>query len=352
MPFTTINKSSLHFNTKLYTGNGSAGRDITGIGFQPDWVWIKNRSRSSNHTLVDVLRGSGSYPLSSSSTVAQDTGDTNQVSALISDGFTVGSSTNTNANSENLVGWSWKANGAGSANTDGSINTTYTSANTTSGFSIIQYTGNATAGATIGHGLGKVPEFIIFRRYAQAENWGVYLKAAEGATDFKRIFYLNTNGGGNVDTTVLNNTEPSSSLITLGTSVLSNASNPMIAYAFAPIQGFSKFGKYIGSGNADGPVVYTGFKPALIIFKKNATDNWWMFDNKRDPDNVTTHVLMPDENAAETSGSSEKYFDILSNGFKIRNTTTNVNGAGTDYYYMAFAEAPLVGSNNVPATAR
>ena len=162
-----------YFNTVLWSGNGSAGRDITGVGFQPDWVWVKNRSRSSNHTIVDVLRGSGSYPMSSTNNGVQDTSDTNQVSALISDGFTVGSSTNTNASSENLVGWSWRAGGSGSSNTDGSINTTATSVNTTAGFSICKWTGTG-ANATIGHGLGAVPKMYIVKNVDTTNDWNVY----------------------------------------------------------------------------------------------------------------------------------------------------------------------------------
>ena len=350
MAFTPINKSTDYFNTKLYTGTSSGNQAVTGVGFQPDWIWTKNRVDAFGSNLYDVLRGTGYYLQSNNTSASQSA-----VASLISfdsDGFTVGTGDNVQYTSNNGVAWNWKANGQGSSNTDGSINTTYTSANTTSGFSIIQYTGNATAGATIGHGLGKVPEFIIFRRYAQAENWGVYIKAAEGATDFKRIFFLNETNGASIDTTVLNNTEPSSSLITLGTSALSNVNNnPYIAYAFTPIQGFSKFEMYSGNGSTDGPFAYTGFKPSFIMIKANANDSWRIYDSKRVGYNVDNKYLNANTTAGETIGST-LYIDILSNGFKIRGTDTSINGAGTDYYYMAFAEAPLVGSNNVPANAR
>ena len=347
MAYTTINKSSDYFTTKLYTGNSSADHAITGVGHQPDLVWLKRRNSATDNSLYDAVRGvTKSLRSESSDAEATSTG----LTSFDSDGFTVGSAGTQNGG--DMVSWNWKANGQGSSNTEGSINTTYTSANTTSGFSIIQYTGNATAGATIGHGLGKVPEFIIFRRYAQAENWGVYIKAAEGATDFKRIFFLNETNGASIDTTVLNNTEPSSNLITLGTSALSNVnSNPYIAYAFTPIQGFSKFEMYNGNGHINGPFAYTGFKPSFIMIKANATDSWRIYDSKRVGYNVDNKYLNANTTAAETIGST-LYIDILSNGFKIRGTDTSINGAGTDYYYMAFADAPLVGTNNVPANAR
>ena len=357
MAYTTINKSSDYFSSNLYTGTGNALTVTT--GHQSDLIWIKQRTTTRPHCLFDSVNsnnfaGGNSKYLVTHTTAALTANNSTQITANSSTGFTIGTDNTDqiNKDGDTTVAWSWKANGLGSSNTAGSINTTYTSANATAGCSIIKYTGNGSAGATIGHGLGKKPEFIIFRRTAQAENWGVYLKPAEGASDFKRIFYLNTAGGANVDTAVLNNTEPSSSLITLGTSVLSNANgNPMIAYAFAPIKGFSRFGKYTGNGSADGPFVFTGFKPAFIIFKANTSANWWMFDSKRSPFNIVSSVLLPDNSAAETS-TSAKNMDFLSNGFKIRNTTANDNGNGTDYYYMAFAEAPLVGTNDVPANAR
>lgn len=342
MAYITFQPSD-YFNTVQWTGNGSAGRNITGVGFQPDWVWIKNKSRSSNHTLVDVLRGSGSYPMSSTNTGAEDTSDTNQVSALISDGFTVGSSTNTNANSENLVGWNWRANGSGSANTDGSINTTSTSVSTTSGFSISTYTGTGSA-ATIGHGLGATPDFVMVKnRSDSGESWMVWTNAIAA----NKYLLLNTTGAEATDTTIWNNTLPTSSVFSIGThdTVNKNTSN-YVAYCFKNIKGFSKIGSYTGTGAKN--FVYTGFKPAWLMVKKTSgTDAWIIVDNKRDVDNPVSNYLMADANNANASGLT---YDFLSNGFAFNDSSQNASGAS--YIYMTFAEEPLVSSNNIPATAR
>ena len=345
MAYTTISKSSLQFNNKLYTGNGGT-TTVSGIPFQPDMTWIKNRSATGDNEIYDKVRGA-TYRVYPNAAAAQDA-LAQGLQAWTSDGFRVGTNSAINGNGNNIVSWNWKANGQGSANSDGSINTTYTSANTTSGFSIIQYTGNATAGATIGHGLGKVPKMIIFRRYAQAENWGVYFSALGNTKSLN----LNLTGAEATDANFLNSTTPTSSLITLGTSVLSNASNPMIAYAFAEIPGFSKFGSYKGLGGSGEPFIYTGFKPAFII-TRNITSavNWGMFDDKRNPFNVVQNVLLPDNSASETTGTA-KYFDFLSNGFKVKNDSLQYNGTNENHIYLAFAAAPLVGTNNVPANAR
>jgi len=337
-----------YFNTVLWSGNGSAGRDITGVGFQPDWVWVKNRSRSSNHTIVDVLRGSGSYPMSSTNNGVQDTSDTNQVSALISDGFTVGSSTNTNASSENLVGWSWRAGGSGSSNTDGSINTTATSVNTTAGFSICKWTGTG-ANATIGHGLGAVPKMYIVKNVDTTNDWNVY---HHNIGNTHRLF-LNTTAAKEDNASAWNDTSPTSSVFSVGTNTNVNQSgSTMIAYVFAEKSGFSKFGKYVGNGNADGQFIYTGFKPAWLMLKQTGTQGWFLVDNKRaNPFNPIDGSLHPNSNAAEDT-SSDFFVDFLANGFKLRDSDAQLNGNNNDYIYAAFAAEPLVSSNNIPATAR
>tara|TARA_Y100000004_G_scaffold182794_1_gene229902 strand:+ start:343 stop:1386 length:1044 start_codon:yes stop_codon:yes gene_type:complete len=337
-----------YFNTVLWSGNGSAGRDITGVGFQPDWVWVKNRSRSSNHTIVDVLRGSGSYPMSSTNNGVQDTSDTNQVSALISDGFTVGSSTNTNASSENLVGWSWRAGGSGSSNTDGSINTTATSVNTTAGFSICKWTGTG-ANATIGHGLGAVPKMYIVKNVDTTNDWNVY---HHNIGNTHRLF-LNTTAAKEDNASAWNDTSPTSSVFSVGTNTNVNQNgDTMIAYVFAEKSGFSKFGKYVGNGNADGQFIYTGFKPAWLMLKQTGTQGWFLVDNKRaNPFNPIDGSLHPNSNAAEDT-SSDFFVDFLANGFKLRDSDAQLNGNNNDYIYAAFAAEPLVSSNNIPATAR
>ena len=343
MAYTTVPKSTDYFNTKLWTGNSTNSTAITGVGFQPDMVWIKNRSTTDNHAIFDAIRGA-TYRIYPNNTDAQIQA-TNSLASFDSDGFTLNDGGDANGNGENIVGWNWKANGQGSSNTDGSINTTYTSANTTSGCSIITYTGTG-ANATIGHGLGKVPTFIIFRRYAQAENWNVYHQSLGAAKSLR----LNETGAEANDTTALNSTAPTSSLISLGSSVNTNASgNPMIAWCFSDVQGFSKAGSYTGNGNADGTFVYTGFKPAFIMIKNSSSSSdWAMFDNKRQGYNVANNLLYPNNTTADTTGT---FLDLLSNGFKMRTTASWSNASGSTYIYMAFGQ-PIVSTNGDIATAR
>ena len=345
MAYITFQPSD-YFNTILWSGNGTANRNITGVGFQPDWVWVKNRSRSSNHTIVDILRGSGSYPMSSSNNAVEDSGDTNQVEGFIADGFTVGSSTNTNANGENLVGWSWRANGAGSANSDGSISSTV-SVNTTSGFSIVSYAGNgASSGtATVGHGLGAVPQVVLQKRATNsAQNWHMYHVGVGNGS----ALILNDTQAINTQTDYWGDTTPTSSVVTVGPNNLSTGTN--ILYCFTEKQGFSKFGRYTGTGSSNGPFVYTGFKPAFVLVKNtSASNNWFLQDNQRAGYNEANYLLKPNLSGVEDTGN---HIDILSNGFKTIVTSANCNGSGNNIIYMAFAEMPLVGSNDTPALGR
>ena len=343
MAYTTINKSTLHFTPKLYTGNGSTN-NITGLDFKPDLCWLKSRNSGYDHALYDAVRGV-TKGLATNNNESEQTVAA-KLTAFNSDGFSLGNNAGTNNNNTTYASWNWKANGQGSSNTDGSINTAYTSANTTSGCAIITYTGTG-ANATIGHGLGKIPTFIIFRRYQQAENWNVYHQSAGAGKSLR----LNETGAVANDATALNSTAPTSSLISLGSSVNTNANgNPMIAWCFSDVQGFSKAGKYTGNANADGAFIYTGFKPAFVLAKNtNDTSNWWMYDNKRLGYNVLNYGLHPNLTNAEWT---DQNIDLLSNGFKMRSTSNTTNGSGDTFIYMAFAEAPLVGSNNVPANAR
>jgi len=342
MAYSTIIKPSDYFNTVTYTGNGSAGHSITGVGFQPDWVWIKTRADSNNHTIFDAVRGV-TKRLRSNQTNAENT--SSGVTSFNSDGFTVGS--DSAGNSGTMVSWNWKAGGGqGSANTDGSINTTYTSANTTSGFSISKFVGTG-SNATVGHGLGVVPSMYMVKKLDSSGSWGVYHKSL-GAT--KSLFLdLNDTGGTHID--YWNNTEPTSSVFSVGTSSTMNYNNQnMIAYCFAEKKGFSKFGSYTGNGNADGSFVYTGFKPAFVMIKRtNATGDWGIFDNKREGYNDETNRLKPNSSDAE---EDDNFMDILSNGFKLRLTSSSINASGGTFIFMAFAEEPFVSSNGVPATAR
>ena len=336
-----------YFNTKLYTGTGSA-QSITGVGFQPDWCWLKSRA-SANHRVFDAVRGATKaiYPSLSN---AEGTSSA-ELNAFNSDGFTLGSEANVNANGVNFVSWNWKANGQGSANTAGSINTTYTSVDTTSGFSISTYTGTG-SNATVGHGLGAVPNIVLVKRLDATSDWRMYHSAAGAGSPATKQLFLNTTGAEDDDNTIWNDTAPTSSLFTVGTNTGGNASGgTYVAYCFAEKKGFSKFSSFVGNGNADGTFVFCGFKPAFVMLKKSSAsgDNWSMLDNKRNTFNVMDKFLDPNSSNAEGTGD---IWDFTSNGFKMRNTFTGYNASGATYIFMAFAEEPLVSSNGVPATAR
>jgi len=352
MAYSTISKPSLHFNTKLYTGTGSGNQSVTGVGFQPDFVWTKNRASAYGHNLYDVVRGTGKY-IASNSNAQQQTSATSIIS-FDSDGFTVGTGDNVQYESASGVSWNWKAGGGqGSSNTDGSLNTTYTSVNTTAGFSISQYTGTG-ANATVGHGLGVAPSMILIKNLissgGSAEHWVVYHKDV-GPT---KGLYLNLNNAQDTSTAFFNNTAPTNSVFYLGNGDKPNKSGEAtIAYCFAEKTGYSKFGSYVGNGSPNGTFIYTGFKPALILMKSTShAVNWKIHDNKRDAinDGVSASINVNESDAEDDN--SAYAIDFLSNGFKQRNSNSNMNNPGYSYVYMAFAKAPLVGSNNVPCTAR
>jgi hypothetical protein len=251
------------------------------------------------------------------------------------------------ASGSTYVGWAWKANGAGSSNTDGTITSTV-SANTSSGFSIVSYTGNGTSGATVGHGLGSAPKMIITKTLSTVDSWYVY---SESLGNTKRLG-LNDTSSEATSSTYWNSTTPTSSVFTLGNNSGNNGSGTaMIAYCFAEKQGYSKFGSYVGNASTDGSFLYTGFKPAFLIFKRaDASDGWQMMDNKRSTFNVVASRFEADASSAEYT--SIDWLDFVSNGIKIRNSSGGINASGGTFIYLAFAEAPLVGSNNVPCTAR
>ena len=345
MSYTTINKSTDYFNTLDYNGNGS-NRTIIDVGFQPDWVWIKHRNGTSNHNLFDVIRGATKY-IESSSTAPNQTGS-DRLTGFASDGFDLGSNGGVNASGQTYVSWNWKANGAGSSNTDGDVTSTV-SANTTAGFSISSYTGNATSGTRVGHGLGVAPKVIFVKcTSTNSTNWIVYT-AATGNTHW---MYLNATNAAGANSGAWNNTSPTPSVFSLGNDGDVNGSGrTYIAYCFAEKTGYSKFGSYTGNGNADGTFVYTGFKPAFVMVKASSSSSydWIILDNKRDTFNVADASLYANLSNAEATSNDT---DFLSNGFKLKSTAAGNNGNGTTYIYMAFAEAPLVGNNNVPCTAR
>jgi hypothetical protein len=352
MAYSTISKPGLHFNTKLYTGNASTNA-ITGVGFQPDWVWIKNRVATSSHNVFDAVRGATKTIFTN--TADPEATEASRLSSFDSDGFTINGDTSnqTNANGSAFVSWNWKAGGGqGTSNTDGSINTTYTSVNTTAGFSISSYTGTG-SNATVGHGLGAVPKVIIIKELNPASTrfWRVY---HEGMGNSK-VMYLDQTSSQATDTTAWNSTSPTTSVFSLGSSVGVNESGKnFIAYCFAEKQGYSKFGKYEGNGDADGTFVYCGFKPAFTIIKRQtASDNWAIHDSERPDRDGNPHdaVLRSNLSDAEYGGSSG--LDFLSNGFKARQNDGEFNNGSSTYVYLAFAEEPLVANvgSGVPATA-
>ena len=354
MAYTTINKSTDYFNTKLYTGDGNQ-QNVTGVGFQPDWTWVKQRGAATDHSMQDAVRGVGKQ-LQSNDTSAE-TSNNNSLVGFVSDGFTVGFGTGdadakVNASGGTYASWNWKANGAGSANTDGSITTTV-SANTTAGFSIVKFTGNGSTSATMGHGLGAIPKIIFQKRLdsSSAGDWQVSFKdVGRGYLNWNNALQLNNASSGNISYDA-NTTAYYKYGTTSDVSAVNVNGASYIAYCFADVQGYSKFGSYAGNGNADGTFVYTGFKPSFVMIKGTYGDWWSMSDNKRDIDNVVDKTLYANVSDAEYSGANY-YIDFLSNGFKIRTAHGGMNTSTNTYIYMAFAEAPLVGTNNVPCTAR
>ena len=343
MAYTTIKKPSDYFNTKLYTGTG-ASNSITGVGFQPDLTWIKSRSvAGAGHRWHDVVRGAGN--MIASDTTAAEFDDSALFPSFDSDGFTVaGTGSAYNGSTQTYASWNWLASNTTASNTDGSITSTV-SANTTSGFSIVTYTGTSSA-ETVGHGLGVAPNMIIVKPYSVSQYWSVF-HSSMGNSYYG---YLNVSDAFiNTPSTVWNNTI-NSTVFGIGSGVATNINLAShIAYCFAEVKGFSKFGSYTGNGSDDGTFVYTGFKPAFVIIKSTSTNTWIMLDNKRGSYNVNQSKLFADANSAENTDTSNG-IDFLSNGLKLRRNNSEINTSGQSYIYMAFAEEPLVGDN--PATAR
>jgi hypothetical protein len=344
-----IDKPSDYFNTKLYTGNATDDTVITGVGFQPDFVWFKERSSTSGHVQLDSVRG-GSKFLQSNSSNAEGT-STDLIKSFDSDGYTIGTNNAINDNTVTMASWNWLASNTTASNTDGSITSTV-SANTTSGFSIVSYTGTG-SNATIGHGLGATSQVVLIKELNGTNNWLMShqpLSASLG--DYTRFITLNStsavSGPGNV---VFQGSAFTSSVFNVGTSAGSNGSGQnYIAYCFADVQGYSKFGIYTGNGNADGTFVYTGFKPAFVIIKRTDTTAFWrLYDNKRNTFNIVDKRIAPNDSGAETTADD---LDFLSNGFKQRGTSGANNASGGSYIYMAFAENPFVTSTSIPCTAR
>jgi hypothetical protein len=354
MAYTDIDDPTIYFNTKLYAGTGSSNA-ITGVGFQPDWVWVKNRTGTNNHRVANSVLGSAEVHAPNIVNIGPDS---SYFSSFNSDGFTVGTAADPNVDGGSFVSWNWKAGTSftndASSTSVGTIESAG-SVSTASGFSIVSYTGTGTAG-TIAHGLGKLPKMIIAKNLSDAENWVVYFLDTS-------IAYNNVNNYLELNTTIASTGDSgarwgayanySTTTFGVGTDDGTNKSgSEYVAYVFSDIQGYSKIGKYTGNGNADGTFVYTGFKPAFFLVKRtDSTPSWTLLDNKRDPFNVTTERLFPNENVAGSVGVNANT-DFLSNGVKIRVNHNNFNNSGGSYIYMAFAESPFVTSTGIPATAR
>jgi len=331
LPTPAIADPGDYMRTVLYTGDGNTGRSITGVGFKPDLVWIKERTSTSGHIWFDSVRGAGNYLFS-----VNTTAEGNATGALISfdsDGYSTGDSGATNENTQDYVAWCWKAGGAAVSNTDGTL-TSQVSVNQDAGFSIITVDNIPASTLTnFGHGLNKKPDFIIFKSRNNTTNWDVYHSSL--TPDGERKVYLNSTSA-EIDSGFMGDTPPTSSLIyyNVGSSVSNH-----IAYCWTEIEGFSKFGSYVGNGNAAGPFVYCGFKPAWILIKESSgTGNWLLWDSSRKSINPTANVLVPNSTVVEYVGETTLFLDMLSNGFKVRATSDDYNGSGGTYIFMAFAD--------------
>ena len=355
MAYTTINKYTAHFNIKLYTGNGSSNAQ-TGVGFQPDLFWTKSRTNGEHNTIIDSVRGvnKGIY---ANTDAAEFTGT--NFGSFDSDGFTwSGNLGSGNENGQNYASWNWKAGGGtGSANSDGATASTV-SANTTAGFSIVKWTGTGSA-TTVGHGLGAAPTMILVKNLADANDWFVYSKGwgylmsnPDPETDYVKLNQIN---GRADDASAWNDTAPTATVFSVGNASNSNgSSDPMIAYCFRDISGYSKIGAYSGNNSSSGVFVYTGFKPAFIMFKRtDANADWRIYDTSRygagGPNNQF-YYLEPNTADTEATTSSGGNWDMLSNGFRFYTSESEINGGG-DYIYYAVGQS-LVGTNNIPCTAR
>jgi len=329
MAYTTIDKPTDYFETILYTGNGGT-LNVGGLDFQPDWVWYKNRSATANHGLFDAVRGATKLIQSNNNSAEQTVSG---VTSFNSDGFSLGADSDGNGNGNNIVSWNWKETA-------------------TAGFDIVSYTGNG-SNRTISHSLSAVPSMMIVKNRDADEEWTVYhhKNTSAPATDY---LALNTTGATTDSDNRWNDTAPTSSVFTLGTTGNVNANGQkFIAYLFAEKQGYSKFGSYTGNGNANGTFTFTGFKPAFYMIKRTDTTGAWIIkDNLRPGFNVNGSYLVANDNIAEATGSGNVASDELSNGFKIRGTSSALNTSGGTYIYMAFAEQPFVSSTGIPTTAR
>ena len=331
MAYTTIDDPTKYFVTKLWTGNGST-QNITGLNFSPDLVWLKNRESGSQEPCIyDTTRGA-QQRLFTSGNATQSSSGSGGLTAFNSDGFSLGSAGNNNGNGVAYVSWNWDESSVG-------------------GFDIVSYTGNG-SNRTISHSLGAVPKWMIVKNISTgSENFGVYFNAGDiDATDY---LFLNKTNAVADSNSLWNDTAPTSSVFSVGTSDVTNQNGASyIAWLWCEKKGFSRFSSYVGNGNADGTFVYTGFAVSWLMMKRtDSAGEWLVFDNKRDPFNLRDTRLEIQDDFADSTGTT-KVFDFLSNGFKCKGSDTDINASGGNYIYMAFAEAPFVNSKGIPTTAR
>jgi len=341
-----LDKPSDYFTTKLYSGNSST-QSITGLDFQPDWVWCKVRSQADNHAIFDAVRG-GQKQLRSNTNGAELT-RTNAISSFNSDGWSMGSQPEMNTNGQTYASWNWKAGTSftndASGTGIGTIDSTG-SASDASGFSIVSYTGTGSNG-TIKHGLNTAPKMILIKQRSGTRVWLV----GHNSLGWNKYLILNSTDAQGTSSGYFQSTAPTTSVFSVGTGNETNeSSGTFIAYCFAEKQGYSKFGSYTGNGSTDGTFIYLGFKPAFFLAKQTTDKNWYMKDNKRLASfNPANGHIYPNQSNAEEDYAD---FDFLSNGVKIRHNGTDVNESGGSYIYACFASNPLVTSTGVPATAR
>ena len=357
--YTTIDDPSAYFQTALYTGNAGYNT-ITNDGnsdLAPDLIWGKCRSTSKTHFLYDTTRGAEKR-IESDNTGSEDT-STNGVLNFYTDGFRLGSGNTENDNNETYVAWQWKANGGTtSSNTDGDLTSTV-QFNSTAGFSIITYTGKSPIEPLdVGHGMGEVPDMFIIKNRSGSRLWAMYHKELTSPAQNRYLILNDHQYGELANSTVFRYEAPTTTIIKTGENAAVNQPNEnFVVYAWKERQGFSKFGKYFGGGSGVRPFIYTGFKPAWVMIRNiSSASNWEMFDIKRNPANVANLKLGANlsvaENGSDLGSTSQNNIDILSNGFKMRTSSTDTNASGDTYIYIAFAENPFVTSTGVPATAR
>ena len=353
MAFTTINKSSDYIKNLTYAGNGSTNA-ITGVGFQPDFVWVKDREATSNHNLYNSASGVEKYLECDAGTEQQT--DSNSLTAFGVDGFTLGSHTESNASGNGFISWNWKGGTTTGITTNGSTNITPSSYsfNQTAGFSCINYTGNGSTPTKIAHGLGAVPSFIIVKRLTTPDNNWIVYNPGTGLGNTKYLKLDTTDNAITAGGAAWENTDPDSVNFTVGDHGQNNASGETYAaWLFAEKAGYSKFSTYMGNANADGSMIYTGFAPSWVLIKMTdgSADGWWIIDNTIGNmlPNPNTRMLVANTTGADNTSVSP-FIDFYSNGFKIRSTWAGVNQSTSTYAYFAFGQT-LVGTNDVPGVA-